>query len=137
MTNGKKRIFIEEVEILKTLDHPNIVRIIDFYNTTDAYYIITEYCSGGELFEKIQQLKEFSEAKTAEIIKQLISAVIYLHQKGIVHRDIKPENIMFENDDPNSPLKLIDFGVSIKYYIGCPTKMKEFIGSLYYIAPEI
>lgn len=137
LTNTKKRVFIEEVEILKKQDHPNIVRIIDFYDYENAYYIITEYCSGGELFESIKQFKEFSEAKTAKILQQLISAVIYLHQNGIVHRDIKPENIIFQNDDPDSPIKLIDFGVSTKFYIGSPTKMKEFIGSVYYVAPEV
>ena len=113
------------------------MRIIDFYDYENAYYIITEYCSGGELFESIKQFKEFSEAKTAKILQQLISAVIYLHQNGIVHRDIKPENIIFQNDDPDSPIKLIDFGVSTKFYIGSPTKMKEFIGSVYYVAPEV
>jgi len=79
-----------EVEILKTLDHPNILRLYEFYQDERSYYLITEYCQGGELFDRIVSIKYFTENLAAEIMRQILSSVVYCHHRKIAHRDLKP-----------------------------------------------
>lgn len=104
----------KEVDILKKLDHPNILKIYEFYFDSKNYYIVTEFCKGGELFDKINELGTFSEKIAASIIKQILQGVSYCHSKGIVHRDLKPENILIESISGSGELsiKIIDFGAS-------------------------
>lgn len=91
-------------------------------------------CTGGELFDKLIEIKHFSEADAARIMKQILSALAYCHSNKIVHRDIKPENLLYENENKNSQLKVIDFGTS-KRMKG--DNLKEIIGTAYYMAPEL
>lgn len=77
---------INEVEILKKLDHPNIIKLYEFAQDEDNYYLITELCSGGELFDRIIAMKNFSEIVASQIMKSLLSAVAYCHRQNIVHR---------------------------------------------------
>ena len=123
------------MEILKNLDHPNIVKLYELYQDEKFYYLITEFLPGGELFDRIQQSKHFSESKAAKLMRQVMSAVAYCHEKSIVHRDLKPENIIFINKDENSDLKVIDFGTSRSFK--ADEKMKKRLGTPYYIAPEV
>ncbi|CDW91278.1 protein kinase domain containing protein [Stylonychia lemnae] len=102
---------LNEIDILKQLDHPNIVRIYEFYQDKLHFYLITEYIEGGELFDKITKVKCFTEADAAKVMKQLLSAVVYCHNKKIVHRDLKPENLLIDLKTQDS-LKVIDFGTS-------------------------
>ena len=88
---------LSEIEILKQLDHPNIVKIYEFYQDKYNFYLITEYIEGGELFDKIVKNKYLKEDKAMKIMKQLLSAVTYCHKKKIVHRDLKPENLLLVN----------------------------------------
>lgn len=107
---------MQEVEILKKLDHPNVLKIYDFYYDDKNFYIITEYCQGGELFDKISSAGHFNEQLAASIIKQILSGVAYLHSQGIIHRDIKPENILLEsNNQKDYSIKIIDFGTSVLF----------------------
>lgn len=124
-----------EVNILKELDHPNIVKLHELYQDTRNYYLITEYLEGGELFQKITDLKSFSEKMAADFMKQILSAVMYCHERKIVHRDLKPENILLESKKPGANLKVIDFGTS-KKLVG-DQKLKKRLGTPYYIAPEV
>ena len=126
----EEELLLEEVSILMKLDHPNIIRIYHVYQESRNYAIVTEYCSGGELFERIQNSHSFSEKQAAELMKQILSAVNYLHENEIVHRDLKAENLLFENQKPDSALKLIDFGVSTKFKQGQNKKMKETLGTV-------
>lgn len=73
---------------------------------------MTELYSGGELFDKIVAVKQFTERQASDIIRQILSAIYYCHSNNIVHRDLKPENILYESDKPDSLLKIIDFGTS-------------------------
>lgn len=124
----------QEVMILNTLDHPNIVKYYETYDDPKNIYLVMEHISGGELFDKIAQQENqvFTEIQAAEYMKELFGALAHMHAQGIVHRDIKPENIML---DENESLKLIDFGLS---KIQSDKKsMKTFAGTPYYMAPEV
>ena len=143
--------FQNEIKILAMVDHPNIVRLFEVIEDDKYFNLLQELCTGGELLRKIQttQLKEKDIAK---IFNQIMSAVAYCHEKGIVHRDLKLENILFASESPDSPVKIIDFGFSVllgkneinkdkdnennlkKYGF---KRMKSKVGTLYYISPEI
>ncbi|CAD8135986.1 unnamed protein product [Paramecium pentaurelia] len=130
----QQRLFAE-MNILKNLDHPHIVKLYELYQDAQNYYLVTEYLSGGELFERIKAMTIFNEKKAAEYMRQILSAVMYCHEQKIVHRDLKPENILFVNDSSTSTLKIIDFGTSRKY--DPSKKMTKKLGTPYYIAPEV
>jgi calcium-dependent protein kinase len=124
-----------EVSILKDLDHPNIARLYELYQDENNYYLISEFCSGGELFDKICNTTFFSEKIAADYIRQILSAIIYCHEKKIVHRDLKPENLLLSSPDKDATLKVIDFGTSRRFQAG--EKMHEKLGTPYYVAPEV
>ncbi len=132
-----ERVFLKEIEILAKTEHPNIIKIIEYYKDEINYYIITEYISGGELYEAISKCNKFNESKAAYIMRQILSALNYLHSFGIVHRDIKPENLLVEksSDKDSINIKLIDFGTS--NYVTEKKNLTLKVGSPYYIAPEV
>ena len=108
-----KEIF-NEINILRTLDHPNILKIFEFYSTKESYSIVTELCKGGELFQEIVDKGPFSEIYSAYVMFQILSAINYCHGMKIVHRDLKPENILIVDRDKNGMprVKIADFGTS-------------------------
>ena len=124
-----------EVEILKKLVHPNIMQIFEFYEDKKNFYIITELCEGGELFDKIVEKGSFTESEAAWIMKQLLSAVNYIHSNNIVHRDLKPENILLDTKHDNNIIKIIDWGTA--RFFDKSKKMNRISGTPYYIAPEV
>jgi calcium-dependent protein kinase len=128
---------MNEINILRKLDHPNILKITDFYPLKTEYNIITEYCQEGELFDEIKAHAPFNEILTAWYMRQILSAVSYCHSMNIIHRDLKPENILIVKRVKNGfhPIKIIDFGTAKVFQ-----KEKSehlLIGSAYYIAPEV
>lgn len=129
-----KSQFIAEINILKQLDHPSIIRAFEFFEDADQYYIVMEHCKGGELFDEIIKHKQFTEYQTAQIVKQIFSCIAYLHSIGIMHRDLKPENLLLEEKDDLLNIKLIDFGVATKFDKNGMTGM---IGTPSYLAPEV
>lgn len=86
-----------ELEILRTLDHPNIVKFYETYQDDKFFHLVMEYCSGGELLERIVEDGQLREGEAAIIMRKTFSAVKYLHDKGICHRDLKPENFLFSH----------------------------------------
>jgi len=97
MDEDEKRMLFNEINILKEIDHPNIVKMYEFFEDEKRYYLVTEICKGGELFDEvINREKGFTERDTALVIKQVLSCVNYCHKNNIVHRDLKPENILLE-----------------------------------------
>ena len=127
---------VNEIEILKNLEHQNIVKIYEFFEGKKYFYIVTEYCNEGNLKRKIDQKEFITEIDAAAIMFQLFSAIAYCNQNKIMHRDLKAENIML-NDKTIYGLpyvKIIDFGTAKIYE-------NEFenivIGTLYYMAPEV
>lgn len=133
-----KKEIINEIELLKSIDHPNIIKIFEYYITSEGIFIITEYCSGGELFDKIISMKKLTELQSAYIIYQLLSSIFYCHNLNIIHRDLKPENILIESEEKENGLyniKVIDFGTAKIFNL---SKLEsQVIGSGYYIAPEV
>ncbi|CAG9330886.1 unnamed protein product [Blepharisma stoltei] len=132
---SEREMIYNEVNLLSKLDHPNILKIYEFYHDDKNYYIITEFCSGGELFEKIIQDGNLSEGLAASYMRQLLSVLVYLHDRHIVHRDIKPENLLLNSSGPDSHLKVIDFGTAQICRPG--EKLHSRFGTPYYVAPEV
>ena len=127
---------LNELNILKKLDHQNIVKIFEFYSDSNNYYLIMEYCPGGDLFQLMEK-SIFNEAQVACIMYQILSVVNYCHKMKIMHRDLKPENILITKVEKNGivRIKVCDFGTSQIFHLG--DKQKNVIGSLYYMAPEV
>lgn len=88
------------------------MQILEFYEDKKNFYIITELCEGGELFDKIVEKGSFTKNEAAWIMKQLLSAVNYIHSNNIVHRDLKPENILLDTKHDNNIIKIIDWGTA-------------------------
>ncbi|CAG9332573.1 unnamed protein product [Blepharisma stoltei] len=126
---------LEEVEVLKKLDHPNIIKVYEVYHDQLYLHIVTELCLGGELFEKMGQMLYFSEIQAAKFMKEILSAVNHCHSVGVVHGDLRPENILFENDSPDAKLKLVGFKQS--QFIKPNEKLTKFTGTSYFTAPEV
>lgn len=145
--------FQNEIKILAMVDHPNIVRLFEVIEDDKYFNLLQELCTGGELSKRIQ-MTQLKEKEIATIFNEIMSAVAYCHEKGIVHRDLKLENILFASDSPDSPVKIIDFGFSVllgKHDLNKSKnndngnnlkkfgfkRMKSKVGTLYYISPEI
>ena len=128
---------INEINILRTMDHPNILKIFEFYSQKDSYSIITEMCAGGELFQEIIDRGPFNEKYSSYVMYQIFSAINYCHNMNIIHRDLKPENILIvKRERTGFPiLKVCDFGTSKIFQKN--TMHKKLVGSSYYIAPEV
>ena len=129
---------INEVNILKTMDHPNIVKLFEFYSNEKQYSIIMEYCKGGKLNTEIRNYAPFDEKYSAYIMYQIFSAINYCHNMNIIHRDLKPENILIvnrnkKNNYPN--IKIGDFGMS--KMVEKDSLQNKIVGTIYYVAPEV
>ncbi|XP_007437259.3 serine/threonine-protein kinase DCLK3 [Python bivittatus] len=131
---GKEDMLENEILIIKSLSHPNIVSLIEVFETEAEIYLIMEYIPGGDLFDAIIESVKFTEHDAALMITDLCEALVYIHSKNIVHRDLKPENLLVQrNPDKTTTLKLADFGLAkqvtrpIFTVCGTPT----------YVAPEI
>jgi len=129
---------IKEISVLNSLDHFNILKNFEVYDAQNNLYIINQLCSPIELFEKLQGDKIFSELKTANIMKQIISAINFCRLKGIAHRDLRLEKILIDSqDDISNEI----FNIKILNFINCEyfekNKLTELIGMPYYIAPEV
>lgn len=137
LSEDDKSMIMNEVAVLGQMDHPNIVRLYEFYEEANVYCIVQEICTGGELFDQIIKTGRFKENKARVLIKRLLSVINYCHQKGIVHRDLKPENILLEPDSDFGSMKVIDFGTACQYDKNGHRRLNEMLGTPYYIAPEV
>lgn len=132
--------FTVEINILSKIDHQNIIRLFEIYEDAKYIYLIMEMCTGGELFDRIinhiNKNQMFTEREAASIFKQLMSAICYCHSQNICHRDLKPENLLYLNKNEDSPIKVIDFGLS-RLFSQTDHKMKTKVGTAYYVSPEV
>ena len=126
----------KEIDLLKSLDHPNIVKYYDFFQEEEYIYLMMEYLEGCTLKQYIKKNENISEDNARIIIKQLLTALSYLHYTcDICHRDVKPENIMFKEKNDINCLKLLDFGLSLDSFES--KNHLENCGTLVYMAPEL
>lgn len=124
----------KEIEIMSKLDHKNIVHLHAHHEDPDNFYVVTELCRGGELFDRIVAMKKFNEKMAAGLVRVMLESIRYCHQQNIVHRDLKPENYVFLSPAEDSELKLIDFGCA--KIVSDNTVYKDLVGTPFYLAPE-
>ncbi|XP_063415280.1 serine/threonine-protein kinase DCLK2-like isoform X1 [Mytilus trossulus] len=131
---GKEQMIENEVSILRKVDHPNIILLVDEFDTKDELYLVMEYVRGGDLFDAISTSTKYTERDASTMIHNLASALKYLHKLNIVHRDIKPENLLVTHHaDQTKSLKLGDFGLATY----CNETLFTVCGTPTYVAPEI
>ena len=121
-----------EIQMLKSLNHENVIKIYNILEDSKRFYIIMEYCENGELFNRIVEKKQLSEDESALFYYQLINGLEYIHKNNIIHRDLKPENLLLTKDDV---LKIIDFGLS--NYSRIDILLDTPCGSPNYASPEM
>ena len=127
---------LNEIEALKNIDHPKIIKIFQYHiKENKSIDILIEYLNGINLFSKLAQMNHFSEKDTLIIMYQLFSCIKFIHDNGIVHRDIKPENVIVV-DDKNLSIKLIDFS-SCEIFSELNQEANRRIGTPSYVSPEV
>ena len=137
----EREILRKEVEIMKQLDHPNIIKLIETFHTHACLHIVMECCSGGELFDRLVDTKtphkgRFTEQVAQQYTLQITSSLKYLHDNNIIHRDLKLENFLLTSkNQETAELKMIDFGMSRHFLEG--EKFTQTCGTVYYMAPEV
>ncbi|KAK7116700.1 hypothetical protein V1264_002333 [Littorina saxatilis] len=131
---AKMEEIVKEINILRCIDHPNVISLHEVYDTKMEVILVLELVSGGELFEYISEKEALSEEEASSFIKQILEGVKHLHDNKIVHLDLKPENIMLLNHNSTN-IKLIDFGLARR--LTDQEDMRAMMGTAEFIAPEV
>ncbi|KAK1946718.1 Calcium/calmodulin-dependent protein kinase type 1 [Phytophthora citrophthora] len=124
----------QEVEVMSSLNHPNLVPLLDYFEEERYYYIVTPLCTGGELFDDLVKRKSYTEEDARVLMRKLASAIDYLHSRGIVHRDLKPENILLKTSAPGAEVMIADFGFARPMN---GSRRGTACGTPGYVAPEV
>jgi len=129
--------FRREIELMKMMDHPNIIKLYESFEDHRNIYLVMELCAGGELFDRIIESGHFTEVQAATLMQQIVRAIYYMHENHVCHRDLKPENFLFMTKDPieKNLIKIIDFGLSCQFEAGQVLTTKA--GTPYYVAPQV
>ncbi|XP_065217888.1 calcium/calmodulin-dependent protein kinase type 1 isoform X2 [Planococcus citri] len=131
---GKEDSLENEIRVLRRLTHPNIVQLLETYEDKNKYYLVMELVTGGELFDRIVAKGSYTEKDASDLIRQVLEAVNYMHEQGVVHRDLKPENLLYYSPDDDSKIMISDFGLSKMEESGI---MATACGTPGYVAPEV
>ncbi|KAJ2849381.1 Calcium/calmodulin-dependent protein kinase type I [Coemansia brasiliensis] len=138
---GDTRLIDNEIAVMKRLSrrHPNILSLVDHFNTLNNTYLITELCTGGELYNYISQRKRLGEMEAAYIVKQIVCGVKFLHDHNIMHRDLKTENCFVRNDEFGTPesIAIGDFGMAHFVPDDDSRIVTNICGTPGYMAPEM
>lgn len=136
---GREHMVKNEIVVLKRVSqgHKNILTLVDYFETPNNLYLVTDLARGNELFDRIYNKGSFYESDAAKIIHSIASGVAYLHSHGIVHRDLKPENLLFQTPDEDSDLLIADFGLSRIIDEEKFRMLMTTCGTPAYMAPEI
>jgi len=126
---------LNEVSILKSLRHKNIVPLQDFFEEPDCFYLVMQKCDGGDVLDRVASIEQYSEKDACQFSQGLLKAVQFMHERGIAHRDLKPQNLLLENKDDNTSVKVCDFGFAKRVHM--PQSLTTLCGSLHYVAPEL
>lgn len=125
----------QEVAIMKSLKHKNIVEFIDFFEEEKFFYVVLEFLEGGELFDRIVKKNFYNEKEARDVVKVILDGMKYCHDKGIAHRDMKPENLLLTSKEDDSFVKIADFGFAIRG--AQKSALTTQCGTPGYVAPEI
>jgi len=139
MMAGREHMVRNEIAVLKkvSMGHQNILTLVDYFETMNNLYLVTDLALGGELFDRICRKGSYYESDAADLIRATLSAVAYLHDHGIVHRDLKPENLLFRTPEDNADLLIADFGLSRIMDEEAFHVLTTTCGTPGYMAPEI
>ncbi|CAG8494369.1 13473_t:CDS:2 [Acaulospora colombiana] len=133
---GKEQMLSTECEILKKIHHPYIVTLHGLYETKEGVFIVTDLARGGELFDQLIKKGSYTERDAANLVRQMLRGVSYLHENGIVHRDLKPENLLFKDKSEDADILITDFGLS-KILKNKNDILTTACGTPGYVAPEV
>jgi len=137
--NEGREIFLSELSVLSRIRHPNIVQLIETFETAKRFYMVLQLATGGDLFDRVlcQPQGYFTEQNAARIMKMVLDGVQYLHRLGITHRDLKPDNLLFYHPGPDSDILISDFVVAHVCKGGGNHLMHTVCGAPEYISPEL
>jgi len=139
LMEGREGMVRNEINVLKkvSVGHQHIVTLHDYFETMNNLYLVTDLCTGGELFDRICAKGSYFEKDARHLVHVITSAVAYLHERGIIHRDLKPENLLFRSKDEDADLLIADFGLSKMIDDQKMTVLTTTCGTPGYMAPEI
>uniref|UniRef100_V5EWP3 Protein kinase n=2 Tax=Kalmanozyma brasiliensis (strain GHG001) TaxID=1365824 RepID=V5EWP3_KALBG len=135
LKDSNEKMLKEEITILGKVEHPNIIKMWDLYETREGVFIVTDLCKGGELFDRLVEKVHYNELDARHIMKQILEGVAYLHEHDIIHRDLKPENILLRDKTDPSGIVISDFGLS--RFIPDEGLLMTACGSPQYVSPEV
>ncbi|SNX87916.1 related to calmodulin-dependent protein kinase [Melanopsichium pennsylvanicum] len=135
LKDSNEKMLKEEITILGKVQHPNVIKMWDLYETKEGVFIVTDLCRGGELFDRLVERVHYNELDARHIMKQVLEGVAYLHEHDIIHRDLKPENILLRDKSDPSDIVISDFGLS--RFIPDEGLLVTACGSPQYVSPEV